>query len=38
VDEREWRRMNLDWERKKKEAEDDEQRRKKQEKEDRNHR
>jgi hypothetical protein len=38
VDEREWRRMNLDWERKKKEAEEEEQRRKKQEKEDRNHR
>ena len=38
VDEREWTRMNLEWERKRKEAEEEEMRRKKQEKEDRNHR
>ena len=38
MEEREWKKMNLEWERKRKEAEEEKQRRKQQAKEERNHR
>ena len=38
VDEKEWRRMNLEWERKRREADEEDQRRRNQDKEERNHR